>query len=287
MHATPAREGHPLRFSEIDAADLAAHADTIEAIYDARHTGIVVRGAFPAERTAATVARLGAADLADQWAAPNAGMTGGEIRTIGDAATPTFTALRGPSIERYGDNVAQHARRAEAVFGDADGPTPYVQHLLGTLFGGRPAAPPVFDDGFTWAPYNLRALDPGQQIYSHHDNHFGLEVYKRMPADLDRTTILSWFITLQAPDAGGELVVYGLWGSDPNLPMLPTRFIDTAALEANFAKENIELRAGDLVVFDAGRHVHRVAPIQGSRPRLTMGGFMTIDQARTRLAFWS
>ena len=57
MHAsTPAREGHPLRFSTIDAADLADHADTIEAIYDARHTGIVVRGAFPAERTAASAA---------------------------------------------------------------------------------------------------------------------------------------------------------------------------------------------------------------------------------------
>jgi len=287
MEATPALEGRPLIFETIEARDLATHGGAIEAIYTAHQTGIVVRGALPEALRQATAERLCAPDLADQWAAPNAGMTGGEIRTIGDAATPTFTALRGPSIERYGQNAARHAERTAAVFGDPAGPTPHIQRLLGGLFGGRPAAPPTFEGATSWAPYNLRALDPGQQIFSHHDNHFGLEVYRRMDAGLDRTTILSWFITLQAPESGGELVVYGLWGSDPNPPMLPSRFLDTQALEQRFHKQTIGLRAGDLVVFDAGRHVHRVTPVGGGHPRLTLGGFLTVDIERTRLAFWS
>jgi hypothetical protein len=48
-----------------------------------------------------------------------------------------------------------------------------------------------------------------------------------------------------------------------------------------------DLRSGDLIVFNAGKHVHRVTPVEGSRPRLTLGGFLTVDRERTRLAFWS
>ena len=149
----------------------------------------------------ACVDRLSSGELSDRWTAPNAGMTGGEIRTIGDAATPTFTALRGPSVERYGANAEAHAQRAAAIFGQGDPGREVAASLLSRLFGGRPAAPPKFAAEVDWNPYNVRALDPGEQIYSHHDNHFGLEVYTRMDPDLDRSTLLSFFVTLQAPDA--------------------------------------------------------------------------------------
>jgi hypothetical protein len=276
--------GHPLAFVEVDVDRIDEQSHAIEAIYDARRTGVVVRGAFPPELVAAAVARLGA-DAG--WTSPNRGMRGGEIRTIGDAATPTFTHLRGPSDELYHESAAQHAARTEAVFGDAEAPTRRVQWLLSRLFAGRPAAPPAFEEGLSWAPYNFRALDPGQQIYTHHDSHYGLSLYQRMDAALDRATLLSFFVTLQAPEGGGRLVVYGLWGNDPDVPMLPTRFIDTAAIEARFEKRALDLGAGDLVIFDAGRHVHRVTPIEGERPRLTFGGFLTLAKDRSRLAFWS
>lgn len=281
------REGHALSFQVVDVEALATQAGAIEAMHAARQTGLVVRRALPEALRQVLVERLLSPALAEQWSQPNAGMTGGEIRTIGDAATPTFTALRGPSVEHYEENARRHAERTGAVIGDSDQVVVEVQRLLSALYGGRPAAPPRFDGELCWAPYNLRALDPGQQIFSHHDNHFGLSVYQRMPAELDRSTVLSWFITLQPPEGGGELVVYGLWGSDSNVPLLPSRFIDTQALEQRFYKYSADLRAGDLVVFDAGRHVHRVTPVQGSRPRLTLGGFMTVATDGSHLAFWS
>lgn len=284
---TPEREGHPIVFADIDIDAIDGHGDGLQAIFEQRQCGIIVRGALSEAVRQACVDRLSSGELSDRWTAPNAGMTGGEIRTIGDAATPTFTALRGPSVERYGANAEAHAQRAAAIFGQGDPGREVAASLLSRLFGGRPAAPPKFAAEVDWNPYNVRALDPGEQIYSHHDNHFGLEVYTRMDPDLDRSTLLSFFVTLQAPDAGGELVVYGLWGSDPNPPMLPTRFIDTETLERRFEKHVCNLRAGDLVVFDAGRFVHRVTPVEGTRPRLTFGGFLTVDPARTRLAFWS
>lgn len=279
-----ARTGHPIRMRTIDANEVDAHPGLIEAIHTADCTGVIVRGALPLAMVAAAVARLGAGEM--DWASPNKGMYGGELRTIGDAATPTFTALRGPDADRYAQSAKVRPDQTRAVFGDVD-PVEHLSDLFSRLNHGQPAAPPAFEGEQTWAPLNYRALDPGVQIYAHHDNHYGLSVYQHMPADLDRDVLLSWFVTLQAPDAGGELIIYGLWGSDPNPPVLPTRFLDTAALERDFKKEIAQMQAGDLIIFDAGRHVHRVSPVEGEAARLTFGGFLTVDTDRTRLAFWS
>ncbi len=276
--------GHPISFTSFDASELAEHGDTIEAIYAARQTGVVVRNAFPPELVEAGVAGMGT-DAG--WGHPNKGMRGGEIRTLGDAATPTFTYLQGPPDEVYAASSEHFPERNAAVFGRGAAALRRMMELLGCLFEGRPAAPPEWSEGRRWSAYNFRALDPGQQIFTHHDAHYPLKVYEHMPADLDRTTALSFFVTLQAPEAGGELVVYGIWGSDPNVPMLPTRFVDTAALERDFEKVHVPLAAGDLVVFDAGRHIHRVTPVEGARPRLTVGGFLTVAEDRSRLAFWA
>lgn len=276
-------EGHPIELLDIEVDAIDDHADLIESIYATARCGVVVRGALPPEYCAPAVQRLTGDGL--PWEAPNKGMRGGEIRTIGAAATPTFTYLRGPAPDFYRASAAQHAAHVAQIH--PQDPTPIIQDRLSRLFGGRPATPPRLDDELTWLPFNHRALDPGEQIYTHHDNHYGLQVYQQMPADLDRSGLLSWFITLQAPEGGGDLVVYGLWGSDPNPPVLPTRFLDTAAIEARFGKAVLDLRAGDLIVFDAGRFVHRVTPVEGAVSRLTLGGFLTLAEDRSRLAFWS
>lgn len=281
---TAGREGHPLSMYEVQAAELAAQPEILADLFEARHTGVVVRGALPGAQALAD--RINDAGLADLWASPNQGMPGGELKVIGEAATPTFSKMQGPSVEQYGDAARSHAATMARVFGELE-PTDRINQLFSGLNGGRPAGPARFDGDLPWSPYTVRALGPGQQIYSHHDLHYWLAVYQRLPEALDRTSLLSWFITVQAPQGGGDLTVYGLWGSDPNPPMLPTRFLDTQALEARFGKHAFDLRAGDLVVFDSGRHVHRVTPVTGDRPRLTLGGFMTLDRDRTRAAYWS
>ncbi|MCB9524076.1 MAG: 2OG-Fe(II) oxygenase [Myxococcales bacterium] len=281
---TAGREGHPLSMYELTAAELATQPEILADLFEARHTGVVVRGALPQAQALAD--RINDAGLADLWASPNRGMPGGELKVIGEAATPTFTKMQGPSVEQYGEAARTHRATMARVFGELE-PTARINHLFSGLNGGRAAGPAQFDGHLPWSPYTVRALGPGQQIYSHHDLHYWLAVYQRLPQALDRTSLLSWFITVQAPTGGGELTVYGLWGSDPNPPMLPTRFLDTQALEARFGKHAFDLRAGDLVVFDSGRHVHRVTPVTGDRPRLTLGGFMTLDTARTRAAYWS
>jgi len=279
--ATPAREAP--RFLDFDVDATGDHGDAIEAAYDGRLVGLVVRRALPGELVAHAAAALTGSNA---WTSPNRGMRGGEIRTIGDAATPTFTHLRGPPDDLYAESAAAHSDRTAAVFGDAATALETVRRLLSALAGGRPAAPPAFDDQLSWPAFNFRALDPGEQIFAHHDNHFGLGVYRHLPGDLERSTLLSFFFTLRAPEAGGELIVYAARGDDPAVPRLPSRFLDTATIEARYPAARLTLGAGDLLIFDAGRMVHRVAPVGGAHPRLTFGGFMTLSTDRSRLAFW-
>ena len=277
--------GHRIDMRYVERDDLAAESALLESVFDVEITGVVVRNALPKDMVANAVDQLQSSSMETAWKSPNKGMPGGEIRTICDAATPTFTALRGPSMEAYANSASEHQLWATSIFGGS-GPTEKIASVFSDLFNGRPAHPPAFGDGHRWAPYNFRALDPGVQIYSHHDNHYGLDIYQALDADYDRRTLLSWFVTLQPAETDGDLVIYGLWGSDPNPPVLPTRFLDTAALERDYCKEVVPLEAGDMVIFDSGRHVHRVTPVVGDKSRLTLGGFLTTDQSRSRIAFW-
>ena len=223
------------------------------------------------------------------WLSPNRGMPGGELRTIGHAATPTFTAFGGPNIEDYRSSIQQHNHRSATLFDTSNTNFDPTQHLI-SLFeklGSATASPPQFDQEHTWLPFNYRALDSQVQIYSHHDQHYRLPIYAHLDEKYDRSAILSWFITLQPAQKGGELTLYGLWGSDPNPPLLATRFLDTDVLEKDYLKYIPHLEAGDLVIFNSSCHVHRVSPVQGVRSRYTLGGFLTLSQDRTQIGFWS
>ena len=294
-------KGHPISIEEMPfeyvsappirpCGDQLDDHSLIERLFEGQLSALVVRGVLSADDLRDPVEVLTSDQL--QWGSPNRGMRGGEIRTIGEAATPCFTAFTGPTTERYLESAGQLATQQSEIFEYLD----LVEHLSDTfseLFDGRPASPPAFqsteaDAGFqTWLPFNYRALDEGTQIYSHHDHHYRLPIYEGLDDAYDRESVLSWFITLQAPESGGVLTLYGLWGSDPNPPMLPTRFLDAEVLEREYLKAPLELNAGDLVIFDSGRHVHRVTPVVGPTPRLTLGGFMTPTRQRTRLGFWS
>ena len=301
-----ALKGHPISVEELPydhvyapplqpCGDHLNDRSYLERLYEGSLSALIVRGAFSADQLSEPVETLRRGDL--PWGSPNRGMAGGELRTLGEAATPCFTAFTGPSRDRYLESAQELATLSQEIFADLD-PVDHLADLFSELGGGVTASPPRYQvaeegsetlgaSGARWLPFNYRALDPGVQIYSHHDNHYRLPIYEGLGAEYDRASALSWFVTLQAPESGGVLTLYGLWGSDPNPPMLPTRFMDTEALERDYHRVPLELSAGDLLIINSGRNVHRVTPVEGSRPRFTLGGFMTLTTQRDRVAFWS
>ena len=249
-------------------------------LFERRRTGLVLRGALPQDAVDRWVDAIGASAGDPAWDEPNSGMPGGHLRVVGEAATPTFRTPRGPSIETYQAAAALHAERTAAVLGEDAWPA-----LQAALGGGvrRPVGP----SGVTWPGFSVRSLGPGQQIYAHHDDHYALEVFGDLDPGVSRDALLSWFVTLQPAEAGGELVVYGVDGDDPGIPVLPTRFLDAEALDREGGPHRVALGAGDLVVFDSGRHVHRVTEVEGPRPRLTIGGFLGAYADGSGVACWS
>ena len=254
-------------------------------LYEGGSSALRVEGFLSAEELAEPLARL--LDGGRAWSSPNRGMPGGELRTIGAAATPTFTALRGPSAGDYQESAAALAALNRALWAPLD-LEERLSELFAALSDDRPAAPPPFEGGAgRWLPFNYRAMDPGVQIYAHHDKHYRLPLYEALPAAYDRTKLLSWFVVLQAPEAAGELIIYSLRSDDPNPPLLPTRFLDIEVLERDYERLPVPLAAGDLIIFDSGRLVHRVSPVEGARPRVTVGGFLAFTEDRGEIAFWS
>jgi len=283
-------ERRTVRFLDVDAAGTAAISNGIEDLYDDRLDVIVVRQAFPAAALAA-VARLVDCDDSDRpWARPNEKMPVEDIQLLGTdtPATPTYRSPRGASLEEYLESAVKHRSALEQVFDPAFQPAEQFRSVLAHFAGGRPVEVPLASDGRGYVPATLRRLVDGKQIGLHHDYHYRLPLYAELSQWVDTATLVSFVATLQAPDAGGELLVYGVTPDTPNAPKMPNGFQwDLAAVEARFHYARFQVGAGDLFLLASGRCLHRVAPVQGPHARVTMGGFLALDKGRRRVLFWS
>ncbi len=279
-----------VRSLDVDARDVSTVANVIEDMYDDRVDVIVVRNALDGAVLARVGAQLDSGSRPVAWARPNEKMPIEDLQLLGTdtPATPTFQAPRGASLDDYLASAATHASKASAVFDDGFDPAGVIGTLLGRFSGGRPVELPRATDGRAYVPFTIRRLVDGKQIGVHHDYHYRLDLYRELSQQVDTRTLVSYVATLQTPQAGGELVVYGAASDDPDLPKLPNGFsYDLAAIEERYDQARIATRAGDLFLLASGRCLHRVHRISGAQARMTMGGFLALDKSRERVLFWS
>lgn len=283
-------DSRTVRSLDVQASDTARIANGIEDLYNDKLDVIVIRRAFVPEPLAAVGAKLDRDDVNPGWARPNEKMPVEDIQLLGTdtPATPTFQAPRGASIDAYLDSAAKHHADADAVFQPGFDATREFQHVLGRCAGGRPVDVAKNSDGRTFVPYTIRRLVDGKQIGIHHDYHYPLALYKDLAPQLDTTTLVSFVVTLGAPQAGGELFVYAAGPATPDVPKLPNGFqYDLEAIEKRYHFAKFEMEVGDLFLLASGRCLHRVGKITGPKARVTMGGFLALDKARERVLFWS
>ena len=283
-------ESRTVRSLDVQASDAARIANGIEDLYNDKLDVIVIRRAFVPEPLAAAGAKLDRDDVNPGWARPNEKMPVEDIQLLGTdtPATPTFQAPRGASIDAYLDSAAKHHADADAVFQQGFDATREFQHVLGQCAGGRPVDVAKSPDGRAFVPYTIRRLIDGKQIGIHHDYHYPLALYKDLAPQLDTTTLVSFVVTLGAPQAGGELFVYAAGPATPDVPKMPNGFqYDLDAIEKRYHFAKFVMEVGDLFLLASGRCLHRVGKISGPKARVTMGGFLALDKARERVLFWS
>lgn len=118
--------------------------------------------------------------------------------------------------------------------------------------------------------------------------HYPLSLYSELAPLVDTRTLVSWVATLRKPDAGGDLLVYGVTSDTADAPKMPNGFqYDLAAIEQRYHSARFTPEIGDFFLLASGRCLHRVEKIAGPRARVTMGGFLALAKDRSRVLFWS
>lgn len=261
---------------DVDVDGLGDLPDAISAIYEGSIDGLTIRNVFSADEVAEAVRRL--EGHRDEF------VDHGHVAMFG-------TAIVGSDDER-----SLYHRTAPKMTADLEGLFPRgfadrIERVLGQVGRHRPVRVP--DDGpeRPYVPATARILPPaGGVINAHTANEFCnvWPAYDHLRRTARMWNSLSYFITAQAPDAGGGLMLYDLvWDDTPpdvlELAMSPER----DARLARFDGRVIRPGAGDMVLFTGGRIWHRVTPVEGTVPRITIGGFVAESADGAEVFYWS
>ena len=131
-------------------------------------------------------------------------------------------------------------------------------------------------------PASIRIFYPNKGgLPAHTDNavfeNYG--VYNHFKEIKKHVDILSYFIVIDKPEKGGELVLYDLLREQTTTSMKKLlnscqkdNFLDS------FRKQYINPDIGDMVIFNSGRIWHKIADFDGDKNRITVGGILARSQ---------
>ncbi len=291
MGARPELPLASLCLLDIAAEDAWRHPQALQAMFDNRLDGLLLRGAFDPALMQAVCARIDAGLVPRRTMDDQAHLADLPF-TIGQAIVGVADEL-----DDYFADAAFQRERLAALFGAAVDFEAHVAALLAALSGGLPVDTATGPDGQACPSATIRVLPHGAEIGVHVDNAFlHMPRARHLHRQVDTRDQLSYLVPLSVPQAGGELLVYALeW--DAMRLFMP----DAAQLSASVWLEGSEVfelisplpatvvapGVGDLLVFDGGRHFHRVSKVAGSVPRRTIGGFLGLSPAHDRVVVWS
>lgn len=134
--------------------------------------------------------------------------------------------------------------------------------------------------------FNLRKMNPAPSyaIEIHCENSFinqlNIPLKEFLYETVDLENALSFYLMLQAPDFGGDLILFDkTWDEQPiaagNLDE-KTRKNERLFFNSNtgIPHKKISLTEGDMVFFRAAQIWHCIDVVSGASPRITIGGFV-------------
>jgi hypothetical protein len=271
----------PLELLEMDVSEIGRYPDALAGIMRRKRLGLVIRGAFPGEPLAAVVSRLEAGDCAlSRHDTPFKGRSYGAIVVLSGTDLTDYLA----EGEKFRDACA-------ALFQGATDYQTRMEDLLRRLAGGRKVAVPRGPDGRSYMGSSIRGVAPGGAIDLHCENEtVGFPGMKHLSTLIDPRHQLSYYLTLAAPESGGEIWISRLRFSEgPGRALLNLErdTEDTLRRVEAYGGTAPRLTAGDLLIFDAGSHYHRVTPVTGAKTRWTMGGFLALSRDHSTVYYWS
>jgi|SRR5579862_580413 len=270
-----------LQFHFIDYADLVKFPDALREIYRGERGGLVIRGVYSKDEMACVVERLEVAQ------------TDFPVMNFPSSQRSYLLGLclegGDPTLREYLDVAARFREQAGRLY---EGMIPFeerVETVFRALAGGRKVELARFRDGRAFTPATIRVLPVGGQLATHCGNEmYNRPSYEYLNSFVDKTDQISFFLTLQGAEEGGGLIIYSLkWAEIGPDHILPDNRSNVGPLLGESEWMEVRPEAGDLLIFDGGRWLHRVDWVRGKRTRWTMGGFMQFDRAGERLLYFA
>lgn len=254
------------------------YSDAITRLRERRLTAVVIRGLYDAATMATVTARLEAHDPPF-------------LKTTFPEKFRSW--FYGRNLNLVGTDPVTYFEQAAEFHVQLQQLLPGERSLRERLFGalsdvdeGRPYLPaPGPEPEFDYMMTTLRGHAEGGYIPPHCDNEQSVrESYEHLQTLVD-DRMYSAVLMIGAPQAGGDLQVYdhcveqaashrdtGAWAGKVDLQLL--------------SSAKVTLAAGDLVIVDSGRYLHRVTPVEGPTTRWVACSFMAKAVDRDAVYCW-
>lgn len=176
-----------------------------------------------------------------------------------------------------------------------------IESLFSSISGNREiriAETANGDGNYPFATFRYLVPDKGLMTV-HCGNYFGKtfgEFYKDLTQTVAVKNQMSYFIMLNEPEEGGELTLFNFRWKDgqtkvdnmeDNEIIQPDGSKMYVENDPNIIKDKIRPKKGDMILFQGGNIWHRVETVRGSKPRITLGGFIGVSTDKTKIYYWS
>ncbi len=267
------------RTMTLHADQAADHPDAIRRMRASEIDGLILRGVYSEAACARIRDRLEAGDH-------------GLIRMGFPAAMRSFFLglnlnLLPDDLTRYFQEVPHFHDRMRALFG-ADGDLrDRVLGLLSTLDDGRPYEPaPGPAPGQTHMVATLRGHMTGGFIPPHFDNEQAHRPSYRHVRAAIGGDLFSFVLAFSRADAGGALEVFDRHHGGETFRMVDGPQ-DASHLDlSGVPSVRFRLAPGEMILFNSGRLLHRVVPVEGPHARWTACAFMAESRSGDRVYTW-
>jgi hypothetical protein len=281
----------------IDYSELDAHPTTIDAIYSGELCGIIIKNFLSPEEL-----------IQAQQAIKNIDRSRVLDTGVGFSFPRHFAQLVRPPA---GKKVSK--AEIQQYFEDCEDLPATFQELLGidiatriekafrVLSNNRKTEIPVgINNTGKYAFGAIRYNEAGKGfIPIHCGNYFQQEFpsfYEHLQTQAEVKDQLSYFITIQEAEKGGELSLYQLlWengqykvnaGDDSGVFLTDGSFLSITS-ELLLKKQRIKPGSGDLLIFSGGPIWHKVEKVEGHTDRITFGGFLAHTKDDQCIRYWT
>ena len=264
---------------DVDAGDVDQHASAIAELRAGTVTGIIVRNIYDTTFMDSVAGRLECHD-------------------------PPFHKTWFPEKFKswfYGQNLNLMQTDPDSYFHDAEhfhlqmrdlfpeppGIETRLMKLLSRLDGNRPyRAAPGPEPGQNYMITTFRGHGEGGYIPAHCDNEQSHRPAYEHLATLVSSHMYSMVLLIGKPDDGGLLEVFDYRVEPQDSRLMSDDAITNKPDISQLSSVSFQLNAGDMIIVDSGRYLHRVTPTVGNKTRWVACSFMAHARERNAVYCW-